>query len=114
VVAEEEFERGLARGVDLGRVGGDDHAIAHGHAAGGLEALVPLDAHRAQEARGAVRDAGLEAERGDVAPGGAGGFEDGLARLGADGTTVEGEHEGGGKGVGHGVRGDGALGCCGS
>ena len=91
MVGEEQFEHELAQLDDLVRVGLHLHAFADLGPAGGHGPARPFDLHQAQTA-GPVRfKARIVAQRGDVDPGLAGHFQDGLTRTGLHLLSVQSE-----------------------
>ncbi len=66
MIAEEQFDGGLARLRDFGRFSGEDLAFGDGGGAGGLELGNFFLTHDAHAARGLKREAGIVTERGNL------------------------------------------------
>jgi hypothetical protein len=80
VIAEQQFNGGLAGLRDLGRFGVHHHAFGDGGGAGGLQLGDLLDAHDAHAAGGLQGESGIVAERGNLDARGAAGFNEQSAR----------------------------------
>jgi hypothetical protein len=80
VIAEEQFDGGLARLRDFGRLGDEDLALGDGGGAGGLQLGNFFLAHDAHAAGGLQREAGIVAERGNLDAGLAAGVNEQRSR----------------------------------